>query len=33
MPDPGEGPARMRDDLAEELAEEFLTSATLPKSP
>ncbi len=28
MPDPGEGPARMRDDLAEELAEEFLTSAT-----
>ncbi len=28
MPDPGEGPARMKDDLAEELAEEFLTSAT-----
>jgi hypothetical protein len=28
MPDPGEGPARVKDDLAEELAEEFLTSAT-----
>lgn len=26
--DPGEGPARIKDDLAEELAEEFLTSAT-----
>jgi hypothetical protein len=28
IPDPGEGPARTRDDLAEELAEEFLISAT-----
>jgi hypothetical protein len=28
IPDPGEGPARIKDDLAEELAEEFLTSAT-----
>jgi hypothetical protein len=28
IPDPGEGPARTRDDLAEELAEEFLGSAT-----
>ena len=28
IPDPGEGPAHTRDDLAEELAEEFLTSAT-----
>jgi hypothetical protein len=26
--DPGSGPARVKDDLAEELAEEFLTSAT-----
>lgn len=26
--DPGEGPARVKDDLAEELAEEFLRSAT-----
>src|SRR5262249_54968265 len=26
--DPGEGPARTKDDLAEELAEEFLHSAT-----
>ncbi len=28
LPDPGDGPARVRDDLAEELAEEFLASAT-----
>ncbi len=28
LPDPGEGPARVKDDLAEELAEEFLQSAT-----
>src|SRR5262249_23138225 len=28
LPDPGSGPARVKDDLAEELAEEFLTSAT-----
>lgn len=28
FPDPGEGPALAPDDLAEELAEEFLTSAT-----
>jgi hypothetical protein len=28
LPDPGTGPARVEDDLAEELAEEFLTSAT-----
>jgi hypothetical protein len=28
IPDPGEGPARVKDDLAEELAEEFLRSAT-----
>lgn len=28
LPDPGDGPARMDDDLAEELAEGFLTSAT-----
>src|ERR1041384_575946 len=28
FPDPGEGPARVADDLAEELAEEFLASAT-----
>ncbi len=28
IPDPGDGPARIKDDLAEELAEEFLTSAT-----
>jgi hypothetical protein len=28
LPDPGGGPARVKDDLAEELAEEFLTSAT-----
>jgi hypothetical protein len=28
MPDPGEGPARIADDLAENLAEDFLLSAT-----
>jgi hypothetical protein len=28
LPDPGDGPARVDDDLAEELAEDFLTSAT-----
>jgi hypothetical protein len=28
LPDMGEGPARAKDDLAEELAEEFLKSAT-----
>jgi hypothetical protein len=28
FPDPGDGPARVADDLAEELAEEFLASAT-----
>lgn len=28
MPDPGAGPARTRDDLAEQLAEQFLVSAT-----
>lgn len=28
FPDPGEGPAVISDDLAEELAEEFLSSAT-----
>jgi hypothetical protein len=28
MPDPGEGPARIRDDLAERLAEEFVDAAT-----
>jgi hypothetical protein len=28
LPDPGDGPARTKDDLAEELAEGFLTSAT-----
>jgi len=28
LPDMGEGPARVKDDLAEELAEEFLKSAT-----
>lgn len=28
LPDPGEGPAHVKDDLAEELAEEFLHSAT-----
>jgi hypothetical protein len=28
LPDPGDGPARVRDDLAEDLAEEFLKSAT-----
>jgi hypothetical protein len=28
MPDPGEGPAHIRDDLAEILAEDFLRSAT-----
>jgi hypothetical protein len=28
FPDPGEGPARTRDALAEELAEDFLSSAT-----
>ena len=28
MPDPGEGPARIRDDLAEVLAEDFVRSAT-----
>jgi hypothetical protein len=28
LPDPGEGPARTKDDLAEGLAEGFLTSAT-----
>ena len=28
FPDPGQGPARVKDDLAEELAEEFLESAT-----
>jgi hypothetical protein len=28
FPDPGEGPAHTKDDLAEELAEGFLTSAT-----
>ncbi len=28
LPDPEGGPARVRDDLAEELAEEFLKSAT-----
>lgn len=28
IPDPGSGPARTKDDLAENLAEQFLTSAT-----
>ena len=28
LPDPGDGPARVRDDLAEEMAEDFLASAT-----
>lgn len=28
LPDPGDGPARVMDDLAEELAEEYLASAT-----
>jgi hypothetical protein len=28
LPDPDEGPAHANDDLAEELAEEFLTAAT-----
>jgi hypothetical protein len=28
MPDPGEGPARIRDDLAENLAEDYLQAAT-----
>ncbi len=28
FPDPGQGPARVKDDLAEELAEEFVESAT-----
>jgi hypothetical protein len=28
IPDPGEGPARTRDDLAEALAEDFVASAT-----
>ena len=28
LPDPGEGPARVKDPLAEELAESFLSSAT-----
>jgi hypothetical protein len=28
MPDPGDGPAHIRDDLAESLAEEFIQSAT-----
>ena len=28
MPDPGSGPARIHDDLAESLAEEFIQSAT-----
>jgi len=28
MPDPGDGPAHVNDDLAQELAEEFLTAAT-----
>jgi len=28
MPDPGEGPARIHDDLAERLAEDFIDSAT-----
>jgi hypothetical protein len=32
LPDPGEGPARIKDDLAEELAEEFLTGATAGES-
>jgi len=28
MPDPGEGPAHIRDDLAENLAEDYLQAAT-----
>ena len=28
MPDPGDGPARIRDDLAEDLAEDYLQAAT-----
>ena len=28
MPDPGDGPARIKDDLAESLAEEYLQAAT-----
>jgi hypothetical protein len=28
MPDPGDGPAHIKDDLAESLAEEYLQSAT-----
>ena len=28
MPDPGDGPARIRDDLAENLAEDYLQAAT-----
>jgi hypothetical protein len=28
LPDPGDGPARIKDDLAEEMAEEFLAGAT-----
>jgi hypothetical protein len=27
LPDPGDGPARVRDDFAEEMAEDFLASA------
>ena len=28
MPDPGDGPARIRDDLAENLAEDYVQAAT-----
>jgi hypothetical protein len=28
LPDPGDGPAHVDDDLAQELAEEFITAAT-----
>lgn len=33
LPDPGEGPARVEDDLAENLAEEFIVAATTAEEP
>jgi hypothetical protein len=33
VPDPGEGPARVDDDLAESLAEEFIVAVTSAEEP
>jgi len=33
LPDPGAGPAKVEDDLAENLAEEFLVAATTAEEP